>query len=711
MSRDFITGRTRTDGHWDTVLYQLPQFSPTATEIFFKPGINAALHVRMNLHDKIVGLGPINVHSPGHISGTWQGLPGPVVEVRNILQPITFEPGAQDPRWLGTVQVPIPIDINENSTLVGALPGAEPLGHIAVFALQAISDVHNWFRLLSLNGQKGGPEYCGFGMELFLLRTPGGSPTTTSWPLEAVPRHTLFLEGAHFDTHSVIAHEYAHQMSYELGLTFGTSTEMTGIPFDIRGEIAPPHGSEKLTTPDVALLEGWAEFVEAVFGRDMVSALDRFWKKIPPYNTPPGLTPDWTDLWDAPGAGELIEGCVARAFFDAYRVVHNFHPTLAVAVITNQTTNPADPGWETTEARVFVDANRNRAFDPGETPLYNVQVEFLADNNEVVGTPSFTNRNGFVTRRFGTGGVRNVRIVFGFYPNGNLTRTVLPVSPAVTEIVQGFFFDDENYNGLHNADEAPLRDIPVEFVTGGGAVVVSPNPTDVNGMYSHIYSYNPSTPNDQIAAVRVNQPDQYPYPLVIPAALTQTSRLDSRQVNLRPVLPYDIPNATGKFYDLFYNCWIPPISYARELYERMLTYAHNFDQDFYHGIREIFWDNNMMLPEVQISLGDGENTFNVSIRDRITRNTIPGRFGVQFWMSANPNDWYATTGSNLDIQGPRVGVSVMATTENNGELTNQHIDINDRAAVLIIEVNVRDLIPRATATNHDVWIRGAWHTT
>lgn len=662
---DLIRGRTGANGRWDTVLYEAPADNPA---------VNASIHVRMNLRDEELVLGAINVHSFGHIGGTpsrW------LIEVRSPIQGFDFDPQAQNPLFLGTVDNPFSFDINENTIQVGALPGAENLSHVAAFALQAIADVHSWFRLISRNQERNPNEYRGFELDVFLGRTPFGLPTSFSIPSDWVRGHAMFIEGAHFNVHSVIAHEFSHQISYQLGHTFGRSTGITGIPVDLRGEMVPYHDSNRLTTYDVALLEGWAEFVEGVFGRgNGVQGVTNFWSNIPS---------DTTNLWTAPGVGEQIEGCVARALWDIYR----FNP------FTTANPGTVTAGIETITGTIFNDADHNGAQNAnnGEAPLAGITVVMLDPANNIVAQGQTNLQGGFTLQSpaLAGGPVNRARTTFIRNHRFNPAAELIPPASAVA-------FDDENQDGVHDATEPVLQNVTVEFLDAVGGNVIGQSVTDASGVA------NLAAPAIAVAA-RILRSDNYAYPCVIPAALARTSNLDRTQANLRPLLPNEVPNAAGIFEALFYRCWFPRITQARDVYIRMLQNAQAIDENLFNGIRGTFWENNMLLPVVNIvDVNRAAGTLTVRLQDALG-NPIRRQLAASIMISANPDDVNPPAG--VRILGPRATPDVTLTTDINGEIINQPVNLNLPAAVVVVDINVQNLIQRATAAGSNVWVRGA----
>jgi len=619
LSQPLVEGRTRTDTLsngitetvWNTVLYQpldpLPNFisdiKPLPTSL--------AIHVAMEMKNDALGLGPINVHGLPYFMDRLDRHPLdlPLIEVRGQTVDIYFDSTVSIPLSFGTsfgmIQTPFDLDINENSIQVGIPPeppaplppfSVNPLGHLAIFQLQAITDAHYWFWLLSANAG-GKDRYVGFEMDLFLWHTPWGALDTVSWPRQIIPRPTLFLEEKHWDVHSVVAHEFAHQISYGLGIRFGGSSGM-GI-FDALDALRelPIHTPEKYTSVDVAILEAWAEFVEAIFGRYNMRRIEQYWKLIPP-NNPAGRPPDWTDLWDKPGAGVMIEGCVSRAFFQAYIATHqiNLYPQFIVTMW--RVTDPANPGNERVHALAFNDSNGNGIQDPGEPGLRNVFLEFIGVN---------------------------------------------------------------------------------QFVS-----------TDSTG---EAIWYAPVT---QVTGVRLAPA------VVVPAALTHTSQLDTHQDWLKPL---DYTGATAEiFSELFYKCWLD-VEKAEDVYFKMLKNAHVWGgahgSTIYETLRTIFWNNNMALPRVQ-DRTDPVLGRVFQLEDWLS-HPILGAFQAHVMQSTNPADLLAWEG---DIWGPFVSDTTFPT---GGQIDVSTLAIDPLLTrAVIVEINVRSVIPDANLARRDVWVRGVF---
>lgn len=612
LTRSLIEGRTKSPTNsndinetvWNTVLYQPLDPVPAS---FPKPIRSFSIHVMMDMENRGLGLKPVRVH------GLQFAIPVPpepwelpIIEIMSPTQNVDLGASGQFDKSFGTIGNPFLLDINENTTQVGIPPEAPvvplvvPLGHLAIFQLQAITDVHYWFWLLSANAG-GKDRYEGFEMDLYLWHTPWGALNTVSLPPQIIQSPTLFLEEKHWDVHSVVAHEFAHQISYARGFRFGGSTG-EGL-LDALREF-PVHFSTKRTSEDVALLEGWAEFVEGLFGRDDgLGMIEQFWTWKPPDDN--GQNADWTNLWDIPGEGTKIEGCIARAFFQIYRTTHDIHahPNLIGTFPPASFPDPNHPGNLIFQSRAFDDAlTANGIFDPADPVLSNVFIDFIGANKFAL-----TDSSGFAS-------ISSPRAVTGVM------------------VAQG---------------------------------------------------------------------------VVVCAALTQTSRLDSMQVTLGPLVPSD-PNAIPDiFCGLFYQCWFPEFKQADEVYIRMLNYADDWGNAplplFYETIRMIFWNNNMLLPRV-IDVPDSALGRVFQLVDVLLNPVVGNMLQARVVQSMNPLD-YLNSGAG-HIQGPLKSDIQFFT---NGVIDVSTLTLDPLIRIRVtVDINVRNLIPDANMAGRDVWVRGVF---
>jgi hypothetical protein len=327
---------------------------------------------------------------------------------------------------------------------------------------------------------------------------------------------------------------------------------------------------------------------------------------MPPGN-PLGLNSDLTDLWDSPGEGENVEGCVARAFYEAYRATLDINPNPDfLAAITNTTPNLNWAGHDLTTARAFNDSNHTAAFEAADPLLDDFFIEFIG-------------------------------------PNG---------------------FGLTNPNGL------------AQF----------------------------SAPSGQVTGVTVSRG------VMEPAALTRTSQLDLSQDSLDPVVN---ANQTAEiFAGLFYQCWLPEDKTAKAVYLGMLNYAHDWahvhgNDNFYNIIRRIFWDNNMLLPLLQQRTVLAPMTIVYRLEDEL-ENPISGSFTANVIQLVVPaTDLVVPAHGN--IIGPRPPGVNDTTITTNGVIDVQALNLHHLTRTVVIDINVRSLIPNAIAANHDVWVRGVFH--
>jgi len=597
LAQTLMRGRTTTgptgirETVWNAVLYTpLDPLPPSELIDPLKPAASLSLHVTMDMVQD--GLGPIIAHGlPYLVDVTPDGILGlPAIEVRSDPpEQVHFDHQALD-LSLGTMEDPTHLDINPNTTQVGPLVAPAPadvLGHRAIFALQAISDAYRCFWSLGKNAGKDAPDYQGSAVDIYLVDTLG-ILTSTSWPPQLVAAHPLWLARQHWNEHSVIAHEFGHQISYERGLL------STGLPDPYWLTELPFHESGKVTSPEIALLEGWAEFVEAEFGRlDGVGPIDNVWFGADPSSL--------TSLWVLePGGGESVEGCVARALFQAYKAVHDLTPIpqLEVAITT---TPVGATGDDITGVHAFVDANGNGVADGGEPDLSDHFLEYLGANE--------------------------------------------------------FRLTDQH-------GEASLQ-----------------------------------APSGQVTGVSVGPAR------IIPAALTHTSQLDHEQAALWRLDPGLAPASAGIFAALFFDCWYPEVPKAHELYLRMLRRAHDVSPEFYDRIRRTFWDNNMVTPVVAMTdpspLGASTPTSVYRLGDALSE-PIAGTFPARVIQSGDLADLFGAANDTVNSIVPDQFLSTNA----NGEIPAASLAIDTSTLVVVIDINIRSLLPRADAEDHDVWVRG-----
>jgi hypothetical protein len=240
-------------------------------------------------------------------------------------------------------------------------------------------------------------------------------------------------------------------------------------------------------------------------------------------------------------------------------------------------------------------------------------------------------------------------------------------------------FVDENGNSVADPGEPNLSDYIVECLGADARGL-----TDGNGVV--FFDVSPG----QVTGAIVGPAR------IVPAALTHTSQLDTDQAALLPVLdPNSAPQCEGVFAGLFFDCWYPEVTNAHDLYTRMLESAHEVSPDFYNRINRIFWDNNMVIPHVAST----DSVYRLA--DALSR-PVAGTFPARVIQSANLLDM---TGGTNDLIGPTTATDTLNTNAN-GEIPADSLDIDPNTMVLVVDINIRSLMPRADAAGFDVWVRG-----